>query len=139
VSDPSSPDYRYYISTSQFAARYGASGTDIASVRSELKSQGIRSARLAANGLSFSVATTAGNAEGLFRTSLRSARLADGRSAYANVRAAVLPTGVSGVLGLDNLARAHSESLRSHSETSLPVSACPASNTRSSYAPSQIA
>ncbi|MHB1925457.1 MAG: S53 family peptidase, partial [Acidimicrobiales bacterium] len=145
------------------AARFGASPAEVSSLRASLRSKGLAGGRLASNGLSLAVTTTVATAERAFHTSMAAERLASGRLAYANVSAATFPPGVSGVLGLDDLAQAHAALTHAAltrtaltrtaltrtaptrtalaeprtTETSLPVSSCVSSSTANS--PSSLA
>ncbi|MHB1446246.1 MAG: S53 family peptidase [Acidimicrobiales bacterium] len=141
ISDPASPEYHHFITSAQFTSRFGASAAEIASVRSALRSEGVSVAGVAADGLSLRVETTAAAAQRAFHTSLASERLAGGRVAYANVTPATLPAGVSGVLGLDDLARAHDflSAGPKATETSLPVTSCSASITSTANTPAAMA
>jgi len=141
VSNPASSEYRRFISAGQFAGRFGASPAEVNSVRASLRAEGVAVGRLAPNGLSLSVSTNVASAEHAFRTSMASERLATGRIAYANVSPATLPGGVSGVLGLDDLAQAHAHVMAAPrtTETSLPPTGCSAGFAQAPETPSSIA
>jgi len=141
VSNPASSEYRRFISGGQFAVRFGASSAEVNAVRASLRSEGVAVGRLASDGLSLSVSTNVATAERAFRTSLASERLATGRVAYANLSPATLPAGVSGVLGLDDLAQAHAHVAAAPrtTETSLPLTGCSAGFNGAPETPASIA
>lgn len=111
VSTPGSPDYRHYLTTAQFAARFGAPPNQIASVEAALRAQGLRPGPVAANRLSITLSADAGSLEHAFSLSLLRVRLADGRSAVVNNRAPALPAAAAGqvqaVIGLSSLQGEH--------------------------------
>jgi subtilase family serine protease len=108
VSTPGSGVYRRYLSVNEFAARFGPAPTQAAAARASLRAQGLTPGPLAANGLSFSVSSSAGRLAGALGTKFERYRLRDGRTAYANTSAPqVSGSGASviqGVIGLNNLA-----------------------------------
>ncbi|HZU72079.1 MAG TPA: S53 family peptidase [Acidimicrobiales bacterium] len=158
VSDPGSPLYHHFLSTSAFAARFGATAATVSKVRAELRSMGLTPGALAPNHLSIEARATAGVATRAFHTRLRAATVsgagvAGARALYANVSAPTLPSGVTDVLGLDNLTRAHTESVSGsyasaagavtgaatgHVSTTVPVSACPSALSPFTHTPSQL-
>jgi hypothetical protein len=141
VSDPSSPQYHHYLTTGQFGARFGASAATLTGVERELKAAGATIGSLAPNRLSLTVRATASVAARAFHTQIRAARLASGQAAFANTRSAILPAGVTGVVGLDDLAQAHSlEVSAPHTAATLPPTLCAAVGQRTfAYSPAQIA
>jgi subtilase family serine protease len=124
VSTPGSPNFRHYLTVSQFAQTYGATASQIAAVQSALKSEGLTVGAPMANHLTLSVSGTAAEVERAFSTKLSQVTLASGRSAYANTNAATLAPGIAGdvqgVIGLNNLAVEQPEGLaRAHSGAAL--------------------
>ncbi len=115
VSDPSSPLYRHYLSVAQFAARFGADPSQVASVRTALSQAGLAVGAEAADGLSLTASGTAAEIEGAFDTQLEHVTLADGTPAYADVTDPTLPAAaadaVQNVSGLDTLPAAEPQSL----------------------------
>jgi Pro-kumamolisin, activation domain/Subtilase family len=107
VSTPGSPAYGQYLSVPGFAARFGATPAQVATVRSALLARGLQVGEPSANDLSLPVSATAAEAEAAFGTELERVRTADGRLAYANtsaprIGAAAAPY-VAGVIGLADL------------------------------------
>ena len=115
VSDPSSPLYRHYLSVDQFAARFGADASQVASVRTALSQAGLSVGSVAADGLSVTASGTAAEIEGAFDTQLEHVTLADGTPAYADVTDPTLPAAAAGavqnVAGLDTLPAAAPQAL----------------------------
>ena len=108
VSDPASPDHGHYLTTSQFAARFGASSATVSKVDGALRAVGLRPGPVSANHLIISVETTVSQAERSLGTGFESYRLSGGRVAMANTDAPRLPARIGGlvqaVLGLNTLA-----------------------------------
>jgi subtilase family serine protease len=115
VSTPGTALYRSYLTTSQFAARFGPSASTIATVRGILQRDGLRPSAVTADHLAVEIRGTAAQFSRAFGTSFVRYHLASGRIAYANTRAPLLPGSivgaVQGVIGLDNLAQLHPEGL----------------------------
>ncbi|HTA05313.1 MAG TPA: S53 family peptidase [Solirubrobacteraceae bacterium] len=107
VSTPSSPLFRQYLGSTEFAQRFGATPAQIALVRSQLDAQGLAVGEPAANDLSLPIRATATQVERAFSVSLSHVELADGRSAYANAQAPSIPAAaapyVQGVIGLEDI------------------------------------
>ena len=110
VSTPGSPDYHRYLTTAQFAQRFGASPGTLQAVLSAAGGMGLTGGRVAANHLAVSFPTTAGAAAAAFAVPLRTAILPDGRRARVNTAAPTLPAAIApaiqAVVGLDDLPRA---------------------------------
>ncbi|MBS1863987.1 MAG: S8/S53 family peptidase [Actinobacteria bacterium] len=111
VATPGSPVYGKYLSVPQFAARFGPTPSQIATVRSALAARGLEVGAPSANGLSLPVAATVAEAEAAFAIPISRVETASGRIAFANrsapqVAAAAAPY-VQGVIGLDDLHELH--------------------------------
>jgi hypothetical protein len=132
VSEPASPLYRHFLSVAQFAARFGAAPSAIATVQRALRAAGLTPGPLAANGLSIPLLAPAGAVERAFSTDLEQVRLPGGRVAYANTRAPSLASAAAGevqaVIGLSTLYRPHA--LDSAARGSSPRFASPALSPR---------
>ena len=105
VSTPGSADYRHYLTPAEFARRFGATTSQVASVRDSLRAQGLRPGPASRGGLSISVAATAGELERAFHISLqrvalpgRRAAIAAGTGAAIEARAA---TAIQSIIGLN--------------------------------------
>jgi kumamolisin len=107
VSTPGNSLFRHYLSTAQFAARFGPTPSAVAAVDAALTAGGLRPGPLTANHLALQVTATAAQLAGAFQTGFATYHLADGRTAYANTSAPLLPATVAplvqGVIGLDDL------------------------------------
>jgi Pro-kumamolisin, activation domain/Putative Ig domain len=107
VSTPGSPEFRHFLTEPQFAARFGASGTALSAVESELTANGLAVGEIPANHLSIPASGTAAQIERAFSVSMQQVKLASGRTAFANAQAPALPASigqyVQGVVGLDDL------------------------------------
>ena len=117
VSTPGSSLYGQYLTPAQFAARFGATPSQISEVESSLRAHGLSPGPVSPNGLSIPVSTTAGQLEQAFSTSLVRVALSGSRAAIANTVAPLLDANIAGavqsVVGLDTLA--HPRPLLQHS------------------------
>ena len=108
VSTPGSAAYRHFLTTAQFAARFGQPRAAVASADAALRGVGLAPGPVSANHLVIPVATTVGRARVILHTGFERYRLASGRLALANTSAPRLPAAVAhltqAVLGLDNVA-----------------------------------
>jgi subtilase family serine protease len=108
VSTPGSPAYHRYLTAPEFAARFGATDAQAATVRQAMAAKGLSVGALAANRLSFDVSAPASAMARAFSVTLDRYRLPGGRTGIAPTQApAVAPAianVVQGVVGLDTLA-----------------------------------
>ncbi len=108
VSVPTSAEYRHFLRTGQFAARFGQPSATVDRVATALRRAGLAPGRISANHLVIPVATTVGRARTILHTRFELYRLASGRVALANRSAPQLPETVArltqAVLGLNDLA-----------------------------------
>lgn len=122
VSTPGSADYRRFLSTAQFAGRFGRPRIVVDSVDAALRGIGLAPGPISANHLVIPVTTTVGRARAILHTGFERYRLASGRLALANRSAPRLPATVAhlaqAVLGLNSLA------------TAVPAAAVPAAARR---------
>ncbi|GDY31565.1 S53 family peptidase [Gandjariella thermophila] len=117
VSDPASPNYGHYLTSRQFAARYGAAKEQVDKVSDYLRAGGLSVDSVSPNNLIIEASGPASAVEQTFATHLSDRY--DARTKqhfYANDSEPSLPadlaTGVVGVAGLDNHARFRHPSLR---------------------------
>ncbi len=107
TSDPTSPEYRHFLTPAQFAVQYGAAPATIDGVGDVLRNDGLSVGRVSATGLSLPVSGTVGQVESALSTQLSTYRLAAGRSGYRADSAPEFPanlaSSVEGILGLDTL------------------------------------
>jgi subtilase family serine protease len=111
VSTPASPDYRHYLTPAQFAARFGATDGELATVEAALRARGLQPGRPAADRLSIPVSADAGELQRGLSVSLMRVRLPSGRAAVLNRSSPALPApaaaSVQAVLGLSSLQGEH--------------------------------
>jgi subtilase family serine protease len=107
VEDPSSTDYRQYLTPRQFAGRFAPSTRTIAVVEQALRRVGLTPEDLRANHLSLDVVADAGTLERAFHLELAHVRLPNRRTALVNLEAPALPAAVASdvqaIVGLDGL------------------------------------
>src|SRR6202453_1664552 len=107
VSDPKSPEYRHFLTPSQFAQEFGPTTATIAQVSSSLQQAGLTVGEPSATGLSLPVAGTVAQVQSAFSTPISKYRLSSGKTGYDNATAPEVDTTVApqieGILGLDTL------------------------------------
>ncbi len=107
VTNPHSPMYHRYLAKGQYAARFGPTKATIASVRSELRADGLKVTSVSSNGLLVGFRGTASRVEAAFHTGLERVSLAQGGIGQATTSSVRLPSSIAhsvqAVLGLDNL------------------------------------
>lgn len=108
VTTVGSPEQGQFLQRGQFAARFGASPTEVATVSAALRRSGLHPGPVSANGLSIPVHAPAADLTRAFATGFRQYRLRNRRTVFANTAAPLLPSGVApdvqAVVGLDDLA-----------------------------------
>ncbi|MDQ6646242.1 MAG: S53 family peptidase, partial [Pseudomonadota bacterium] len=104
-----SPSFHRFLSTAQFADRYGATAGEISKVQAFLKQQGLTQAELLPNHLAIKVAGTIGQFNSAFHTSIHDYRASDGSIFHRPNATPRLPATLSGTLvvasGLSSQAR----------------------------------
>lgn len=107
VGDPSSPDYRRYLSARQFVSRFAPTRAEVAAVERSLRAHGLTPGPPAANRLSIPIQATGPAIEHAFSVSLASFRLADGADVVLNGSPPAVDARIAGavqsVIGLDGL------------------------------------
>jgi len=111
VSDPGSPEYRDYLTPTQFGARFGATPAQLGAVVSYLRARGLTAGPVPADRLAVPVSATAGRIERAFRLSFRRLALARGGKATVASAPPALGPGLAGlvqtVVGLSSLPAPH--------------------------------
>jgi len=107
VSDPRSPDYRDFLTPTQFAQRFGPTPATIAQVTSSLREAGLTVGAPSSTGLSLPVSGTVAQVQSAFSTPISKYHLSSGKTGYDNasapeVNSSVAPQ-IEGILGLDTL------------------------------------
>ncbi|MFC5582322.1 S53 family peptidase [Rhodanobacter terrae] len=106
---PGNPAYHRFLTTAQFADRYGATADEISRVKSFLKQQGLAQAELLPNHLAIKVSGTIGQFDTAFHTSIHDYRAGDGSTFHRPNAAPSVPAELAGTLvvasGLNSEAR----------------------------------
>lgn len=126
VHDPSSPDYRHFLTPAQFRERFGVPAEQRDAVRDFLSSGGLTVDSVSAAGDVFGIHGTAAQVESLFGTSIRSYSYG-GKRFLANTAAPTYPAslGISNVVGLNTLQQFSLPSKLHHAQGDcLPVVGC---------------
>jgi kumamolisin len=135
VADPASPQYKHYLTVSQFASRFGATKATVAQVSAYLASHGLTVGKVTANGLTLSASGTAAQVQKAFGTTIATYRDGSGRTFYANAAAPVLPKGIAAavtdVSGLSDYAVSHRNSVKATPQATAKASVA-------GYTPTQI-
>ncbi len=111
VTNTHSATYGHYLTRGEFAHRFGASPTSLATLRAALRADGLQTGQLV-DGLELRTRGSAGTINAAFHTSLESFRLADGSLGTGVVRPLLMPSALArvvlGVVGLNNLVHSSS-------------------------------
>ncbi len=107
VSDPTSADYRHFLTPRQFAQRFGPTPGTVAQVTATLRQAGLTVGSASSTGLSLPVSGTVAQVQSAFVTPIDRYRLSSGKTGYHNRSAPEVPVTVApeiqGILGLDTL------------------------------------
>jgi subtilase family serine protease len=107
VSTPRNALYRHFITTAEFASRFGPTTSAVAAVEKQLEADGLKLGTLSTDHLTLPVNGTAATFEKAFSTGFEQYRLPDRRVAYANTEAPLFSGAtaqyIQDVVGLDNL------------------------------------
>ena len=90
-SDPSSSNYRKYLTAAQFAERFGPTAEQLDRVTSELRQAGFQITKVSSNRVLIQAKATSAIVENFFKTEIHSAKQEDGDDRYMNVTPALLP------------------------------------------------
>jgi len=111
VSTPGSPDYRHYLTSAQYAARFGPTATEVAQVSSALRAEGLTVGTPDPGSILLPVRGTAAAVSAAFGTPLESVQPPDQAPAIVNTASPQIPADLTGavtaVVGLDGLFREH--------------------------------
>ena len=128
LTDPASANYRHFLTTAQFARRFGASSDAVAAVRHYFESFGLRVGALSRGHIILPVSGSTTNIARAFAAPLITVRVR-GHLAAQFSRAATLPEpiarDVAAVAGLSTVVTPHALALRAHA-TSATVASCAA-------------
>lgn len=107
-----SPSFHRFLTTAQFADRYGATAGEIAGVQAFLKQHGLTQLELLPNHLAVKVSGTIGQFNAAFHTSIHDYRASDGSTFHQPNATPTVPAALAGTLvvasGLSSEARYHS-------------------------------
>ena len=111
VSTPSSPAYRHYLSSAQYASEFGPSAPEVAQVSSVLRGQGLTVGQPLPGGALLPVSGSVATVEAAFGTAVESVQAPGEEPALVNTSAPSIPATLSGlvtgVVGLNGLDQAH--------------------------------
>jgi len=120
---PGDPQYRKFLTPSQFTAQFGPTVQDYTAVANFARSQGLIVTGTHAGRTLLDVAGPVSSVEAAFGVRLSHYRLRDGRQVYANSAAPRLPRSIAarlaGVVGLSSLSRMHPQIQRMRAARSL--------------------
>jgi subtilase family serine protease len=116
VGDPSSPDYRQYLTPSEFRQRFAPDPSTVSAVEASLRQHGLKPGTVTANGLAIHVRASGAAIEHAFAVTLARVRLPNRRDALVNtqppaVDANIAPA-VQAVLGLNGVSQMQRLDLR---------------------------
>jgi kumamolisin len=89
--DPSSSNYRKFLTASQFDERFGPTAEQLDRVTSELQQAGFQISNISSNRVLVYAKASSAIVENFFKTEIHSVRQEDGSDRYMNVRPALLP------------------------------------------------
>jgi subtilase family serine protease len=106
LNDPSSPNYKHYLTPEEFKNQFGPTEATVSSVKNFLTSKGFKVEDISPNNAFISVSGTTGKMEDAFGVTINNYKNTKGETYYANAAAPSIPaefTGViTGVEGLNN-------------------------------------
>lgn len=109
-------EFHQFLTTAQFAQRYGATAADIARVQAFLQHQGLTQVQLLPNHLAIKASGTIGQFNSAFRTTIHDYRSSDGATYHQPATTPRVPMDLSGTLvvasGLSNQARYQSHRMK---------------------------
>ena len=118
VSNTSSPDYRHFLSTRQFANRFGAPSSSVTALRSYLSAFGLHPGALSAGRVVLRVRGTTTDIARAFDTRVVTVRRANGQLAAQFRGAATLPatiaSHVEGIGGFSTVVEPSADLVRAH-------------------------
>jgi subtilase family serine protease len=109
--NPSSPNYKQFLTPEQFTAQFGPTASDVQKVTDFANANGLKVESVSSNNTLVSVSGTASQIENTFGTTLNNYTNAKGQTYFANATQPSVPAEISGVInavsGLDNEAKFH--------------------------------
>jgi subtilase family serine protease len=152
LSDTASPIYRHFLSTAQFANRFGATTSSVDAVREYFESFGLRAGSLSKGRLVLHVKGTTTQIARAFAASIETVRRTNGVLAAQLSTTGTVPApiahDIAGVAGLSSVVQPSNDLVLSHSSAhSAVATTCPADggetsttpNSNGGYTPFQLA
>ncbi|MBP0725504.1 S53 family peptidase [Bacillus sp. RG28] len=106
LNDPSSPNYKHYITPEEFKSQYGATDETVDNVKNFLTSKGFEVQNISPNNAFVTISGTIGQMEDTFGITINNYKNAKGEVYYSNDTAPSIPAEFSGVItdieGLNN-------------------------------------
>jgi subtilase family serine protease len=131
VSSPGAADFRHFLTTSQFRARFAPTRATVRAVERSLRARGLKPGGLDKSGLALTIRASSGAIAHAFKVTLSEVRLRDGHDAIFNVQAPAVNARIAGalqaVLGLSTLYPAQGTAEHGSSDPLLAARARPAS------------
>jgi subtilase family serine protease len=138
VSSPGSGDFRHFLTTSEFRARFAPTPATVRAVDRSLRAHGLKPGTLDASGLALTVRASSGAIDHAFRLTLSEVRLRDGRDAIFNLQAPAVDARIAGtvqaVLGLSTLYPARDNLQRGSSSSQILAARARATSVRAHVA-----
>ncbi|WML49039.1 protease pro-enzyme activation domain-containing protein [Neobacillus sp. PS3-34] len=109
LNDPSSPNYKHFLTPEEFKQQFGPTDETVANVKDYLKSQGFKVETISSNNAFITVSGTTGQMEDAFSVTINNYKNSNGQAYFANDKAPEIPAEFAGVItdveGLDNESR----------------------------------
>src|SRR5487761_2523199 len=143
LSTPSSPNYRHFLTTAQFAQRFGASPATVARVSSYFKSFGLRVGSLSKGHVMLHVSGPGTAIARAFDTSVLTVRRSDGVVVPQITSSATLPRSIAsdvvGVAGLSSVRAPTPGAVTAHTSSRATVpQSCPSAGDSTTNSPNAL-
>jgi subtilase family serine protease len=129
VYNPKSEKYQHWLGQGEFVSRFAPGKAQVKQITDFLRESGLEVEQSSSPFL-LRVSGSSSAVEGAFKTSIQNYRNRKGIAYYSNASEVQLPTelvsGVLGVVGLSNTARAQSKAIRPAKQTAPAIPACEA-------------
>ncbi|RDI41848.1 protease pro-enzyme activation domain-containing protein [Falsibacillus pallidus] len=106
LNDPSSPNYKHYLSTEEFKNQFGPTDDTVAKVKNFLKDQGFKVKNVSSNNTFITVSGKIGQLEDAFGVTINDYENDKGQTYFSNADAPEIPAEFAGIItdveGLDN-------------------------------------
>jgi subtilase family serine protease len=146
LNDPSSPNYKHYLTPDEFKNQFGPTDNTVDIVKNYLTSQGFKVKDVSSNNAFITVSGTTGQMEDTFGVTINNYKNSKGETYYSNDQAPSIPAEFSGVItnveGLNNEASYSHPKIRKPSpqEKQKPAAAVPnvGSGPSGGYTPAEL-